>query len=137
MHPGRLKICGAGGWVEWGGGVRKQSRDAKIPRGKKISDPDWGPEPESLDPGLGPDLLNLLIPCVHAQTFTAGYEGLQVRASSSLAAFLSLLPIGKAVPRGLGVGIGGIAPGGGLGRLEVQPCQGLTCPTRLVPREFL
>lgn len=34
-----------------------------------------------------------------------GYEGLQVPASSSLAAFLSLLPVGEAVPRGLGVGI--------------------------------
>lgn len=104
MHPGRLTICGAGGRVEWGGGGRKQNRDAKIPRGKKTADPDWVPKSESLDPGMGPDLLNLFTPCVHAHTFTAGYEGLQVPASSSVATFLSLLPI-EAVPGVLGVGI--------------------------------
>lgn len=53
---------------------------------------------QSLYRGLGPDLP---IPRVHAQTFIAGYEGLQVLA------FLSLLPLGDTVPEGLGVGIRG------------------------------
>lgn len=59
---------------------------------------------QSLGRGLGPDLP---IPRVHAQTFIAGYEGLQVLAPSSLTAFLSLLPLGETVPEGLGVGIRG------------------------------
>ena len=71
MRPGRLKICGAG--EEWRGRGREQSREAKIPRKRRLLIPMGALSRFEWD--LGPDLP---IPRVHAQAFTEGYEGLQV-----------------------------------------------------------
>lgn len=75
MKPGRLRICGAG--EEWWGRGREQSREAKIPRKRRLLTP-MGALSQRSEWDLGPDLP---IPRVHAQAFTEGYEGLQVSDS--------------------------------------------------------
>lgn len=89
-------------WVRVAARWWRQKAELKSPKGKKTSDPDWGPTPESgLGGGAWPSH-----PHVHAQIFIVRCEGLHVSAPSLLVAFPFLLFL-EAVSGGLGVGIPG------------------------------
>lgn len=87
MQPGMLGIGGAGDGVGAQAAVQREN----IPKGRRLLTR-MGALNQSLDWGLEPDFP---IARVRAQTFTARYEGLQVRGSHSPATFSFLSPRGN------------------------------------------